>query len=354
MTRIRLNKYFILSLLIYLISCDGPGGKTNFDNAPKIVFESYRSGKSEIYIIDTDGSNEFKLTDDDLKYFNPQFSPDGSKIIYESEGSQYDIFIMEVDGSGQTNLTNRHGWDHSAQFSPSGSQIVYASYRDGNSEIYLMDTDGQNILHLTPGPLTGYNPRFSPDGLKIIFEHEIVSDRSVRNIATVDISGSKPVLLTDHDTDSTLPQYSPDGSKVLYKLGVLGVVGRYDLYVMDSDGNNHLKLPIQSTMGVVFHPQFSPDGTKIAYVTSYWRDPIINMINTDGTGETILTIDPPTGEFPQFSSDGTQIVFASENERWGSSHRKLKTNIYIMFLDGLTTTQLTTEGGFAPKFRSQF
>ena len=49
---------------------------------------------------------------------------------------------MDADGGNQTNLTNDPGFDASPQFSGDGTQIVFLTFRDGNSEIYVMNADG--------------------------------------------------------------------------------------------------------------------------------------------------------------------------------------------------------------------
>jgi len=62
--------------------------------------------------MDSDGNNQTRLTFD--KGLHPQFSPDGSKIVYVSDGG---IYIMNVDGSNQTRLT-QSGDDDVPQFQP--------------------------------------------------------------------------------------------------------------------------------------------------------------------------------------------------------------------------------------------
>jgi Tol biopolymer transport system component len=69
---------------------------------------------------------------------------------------------MNIDGSNQTNLTNNIDKDTSPQFSPDGSKIVFLSDRDGNWEIYIMDVDGSNQTNLTNDSGNDYSPQFQP------------------------------------------------------------------------------------------------------------------------------------------------------------------------------------------------
>ena len=73
-----------------------------------------------------------------------------------------EIYIMDLDGSNQTNLTNTSVRDYSPQFSPDGSKIVFVSNRDGNEEIYIMDSDGSNQIRLTNNSVYDRRPQLRP------------------------------------------------------------------------------------------------------------------------------------------------------------------------------------------------
>ncbi len=55
-----------------------------------------------------------------------------------------EIYLMNTDGSEQTRITNNSADDWVPCFSPDGTKIAFTSERDGNSEIYVMDADGNN------------------------------------------------------------------------------------------------------------------------------------------------------------------------------------------------------------------
>jgi len=64
----------------------------------KIVFTSSRDGNKEIYVMDADGSNQTRLTNDSAVDENPSWSADGNKIVFQSNrtGSPQ-IFIMDKE-----------------------------------------------------------------------------------------------------------------------------------------------------------------------------------------------------------------------------------------------------------------
>ena len=80
----------------------------------KIAFISNRDGNDEIYVMNADGSNQTRLTNNPAM-IRPSFSPDGSKIAFVSNrDGNYEIYVMNADGSNQTRLTNNPATDVSS------------------------------------------------------------------------------------------------------------------------------------------------------------------------------------------------------------------------------------------------
>ena len=115
--------------------------------------------------MDSDGSGVTKLTKNsgsgiyDLGDRDPEWSPDGEKIIFTSHKSgNFDIYIMDADGSNVVRLTHNPVEDMHPTWSPDGRKIVFSSGRNGNMEIYMMKTDGSNLTNVTNNPATDWCP----------------------------------------------------------------------------------------------------------------------------------------------------------------------------------------------------
>jgi len=149
----------------------------------QIAFVSLRDGNAEIYVANTDGSNQHNITNNPTTDMLPIWSPDGKKIAFISfrdEDKRPEIYVMNVDGSDQHKLTN-HSWvipdgeftmfPFPFAWSPDSEKIIFNSARDGNSEIYVVNIDGSNLRNLTTHPADDgiwFSP-WSPDGAKIVF-----------------------------------------------------------------------------------------------------------------------------------------------------------------------------------------
>ena len=115
---------YILSLSILAgpyVGCskDRVSSGDDLESRTKIVFESRRDGNREIYVMNSDGSEQTRLTNNPALDNCPSWSPDGSKIAFWSErDGNCEIYVMNADGSEQKRLTNNPAFDGYSFWSP--------------------------------------------------------------------------------------------------------------------------------------------------------------------------------------------------------------------------------------------
>lgn len=131
-------------------------------------------GSPQIFVANADGSNSKQLTETYLPSWdsgfppfgnlNPQWTPDGEKLVYQSEINEGlpEIYIMNSDGSHQTRLTNTDRRNEDPVISSNGEFIIFSSNRDlsYNHDIFVMDKDGKD-----QNPLSKYT---GDDGLPVL------------------------------------------------------------------------------------------------------------------------------------------------------------------------------------------
>jgi tol-pal system beta propeller repeat protein TolB len=108
-----------------------------------------------------------RLTASDGDDSEPAWSPDGTKIAFRSDRTgNSEIYVMNADGTNPIRLTNQTGSDSDPAWSPDGSTIAFVSDRGGNDGIYVMSADGSGVTRLTGD---GVQPAWSPNGTTLAF-----------------------------------------------------------------------------------------------------------------------------------------------------------------------------------------
>lgn len=257
----------------------------------KIAFiSSHPDGLSvdEVFIMDSDGSNVIRLTNDDLyEDDDPAFSPDGSKIAFSSRRGNRDIYLINPDGSNLTNLTNSTLTTWNPAWSPDGSRIAFDANNPGSGNgwaIYIIDKDGSNLTQLTSSIESFFGPVWSPDGSRIVYSGSV--DRTDNEIFVMNSDGTNKIQLTNNEVRDIYPTWSPDGTKIVFRSDSTPDVG--DIFIMDSDGANLINLT--NTKDVFERWPSWKYGSKIAYSAYSQELKVQQIFLMDPDGSNIIQL----------------------------------------------------------------
>jgi len=160
----------------------------------KIVFASSRSGPSEIWVCNSDGSQPFPLTSfGDSPTNRPRWSPDGRRIAFYSDakGSR-DIYVINAEGGGLSQLTKHPAIDTNADWSADGKWIYFQSNRSGNNRIWKVPVAGGEAIPV--GEISESSPVESADGRFLYYDKGWPDSYGIWRVPT---SGGAEDLIVD-------------------------------------------------------------------------------------------------------------------------------------------------------------
>ena len=250
-------------------------------SAGKIAFATDRDGNFEIYLMDSDGGGQTRLTEDAGEDYQPAWSPDGSRLAFVStRNGNPEIYLMNIDGTGQKRLTNNTANDIAPVWTPDGLQIAFVTDRDGNDEIYLMNPDGSNQTNLTQHVADEASLAFSPNGDMIAFSSN--REDSQFDIYLMHLGGIGAFRLTTAAGDDITPGWS--NQRISFQSNR---DENDEIYAMAADGNNQTRLTKNSDLDV--DPAQTANGDKISFATARDGNLEIYLMNPDGSALQRLT-----------------------------------------------------------------
>ncbi|MGA7415357.1 MAG: winged helix-turn-helix domain-containing protein [Bryobacteraceae bacterium] len=273
----------------------------------------------------------------DLVASGASWSPDGQRIVY-SNG--HDLLVARNDGTEIHKLASFPGSPYTPRWSPDGTKVRFSLYPGRRLTLYAHESsalwevsiDGTYLHPLLPGwnaPPQECCGNWTRDGKYFVFNSRRNGTSNIWAIPEktgwFDRASRRPVQLTMGPMNSYFATPSPDGKRLF----VLGLVPRAELVRYDlKSGRSGPYLGGLSALQL----EFSRDGNWVAY-TSYpqatlWRN------STDGSRPLELSSSPFLTRKPDWSPDGTEIVF--ERSLQGKPPQ-----LYVVSVDGGVARPLT-------------
>ncbi|MBI5586662.1 MAG: PD40 domain-containing protein [Deltaproteobacteria bacterium] len=400
-----------------LIDSEALEGAPSFSpDGQRLVFVSTRDGNADIFSMPFEpldsgtATKAINLTRHKGGDFRPAFSPDGKKIAFSSDRDGYrksDIYVMDADGSKVRRLTRLPGWNGSPAWSRDGRWIYFYSHNEGASGLFRIKADGTDQKQIFSGP--ALSPAVTPQG-RVAFagqqnsrwqifsieedgsdkryesdgQHEywapafdVTSGRMVchgtaepKKSAGLQVPIPGPFLVDNHRQvrlpdrvlelwaiRGTFPSSDPTGRRVVFSEHFQRIItsrpdgsdqqvifepghesvwrpnwskdgqwiacavgptfakptARADIWKFRPDGSQAKNLT-GGAAGNNGFPYFSPDGRQIVFRSGRNGHHEITLMNADGTDVRPLTDFKAVATMPAFSPDGKQVAFTSNKD----------------------------------------
>jgi Tol biopolymer transport system component/DNA-binding winged helix-turn-helix (wHTH) protein len=222
-----------------------------------------------------------------LQFGEDGFQPSirGNRLVYVRLKFNNNIWRRDLSSSGPASPPHKFitstRMESGPQFSPDGSKVAFESTRSGAYEVWMCQSDGSSLMQLTHfNPSVTGTPRWSPDGQRIVFDSRPAGNS---DIFVIDVQGGPPRKLTSEPSNEVVPSWSRDGRWIYF---ASDRTGGWEVWKMPSTGGP----AVQVTRQGGFAGFESPDGKFLYYakgltVPGLWRIP------TNG-GEEVELISP--------------------------------------------------------------
>ena len=256
-----------------------------------------------------------------------------------------EIWVMNGDGTNARRITRNTSDDYGTVWTRDGKTLIFGALQFAPNDsgalvprtayLYSVNADGGEPTRLSPLDMRAQFPSLSPDGSKIVFHGGRGRIQAPAEIFVMNSDGTDVQQLTSNAYNDIRPDWSPDGKKIVFASNRDGSI---QIFVMNPDGSNVIQLTRSDSKFNNRAPAFSPDGKRIAFVSNRDGDPEIYVMNSDGSGQTRLTTNTGEDSDPEWSSDGTRIIF----DRAVPVGNKFVPQLYLMNPNGSDVRALTS------------
>ncbi len=293
----------------------------------------------DIVVANVDGTGRRQLTSSAELDIQPTFSPDGTRIAFQSlalGGAIVELVVMDADGGHRMTVATKPASIGNGQatsidwrllsWSPDSRVLAYTGLAGGRPQIFLAQADGSGSTLIGDRALEGQDPAWSPDGAHIAFRGGRYDKDRGLYVMNADGSGVRRLTSPQEDAAGSThsffaPMWSPDERWIAYTK-VLGSSDRQVWVVGVGDG---VERAISKAGGYDDAPSWSPDGSRLAYfrsphpITSFGR---FVVGRPDGSGE--IELSPPVGGSPV----GTMDISGNDAPTWSPDGTKLIGRLY--------------------------
>src|SRR5216684_2457836 len=264
-----------------------------------------------------------------LQFGQDGFQPSirGNRLVYVHLKFNNNIWRRDLNSSAPASPPDKFitstRMESGPQFSPDGSKVAFESTRSGAYEVWLCRSDGSSLMQLTHfNPSVTGTPRWSPDGQHIVFDSRPAGNS---DIFVIDVQGGPPRKLTSEPSNEGVPSWSRDGRWIYF---ASDRTGGWEVWKMPSTGAS----AVQVTRHGGFAGLESPDGRFLYYakglsVPGLWRIP------TNGGEEVELISSLEAGYWGYWAAVENGIYYLNTTTKPGTAFFDITTHRITRLFD---------------------
>jgi Tol biopolymer transport system component len=236
--------------------------------------------------------------------FRPWWSPDGSKIVFESDrGGSQDVWVVDAAGGSPRQLVNWPGYEANAVWSGDGSAIYFGSDRDSKlGDLWKVSPNGGEPVRVTREGVFG-GPLASRPGVSDIFAATVGKREGQLTLTRVGADGKVHTVWDRSSAGLFAPEISPTGDS-LAAMAEQADGKLRSMIIPARGGEGRVILNAGDEIGA-----WSPDGGSMLYQINSGGSTDIGILNLrDGTTRR-LTNTPENEAGGEFTPDGRTVVF---------------------------------------------
>jgi len=244
-----------------------------------IAFISNRGGVPNVFVIDSDGANERRLTSS--RSNKAQWSSDGSTVLFSGGGADSGrVFAVAITGGDVRPVASIAG--RGPVLSPDGHAVVYLSGPWTSTATMVARPDGSGARRIAGGGTTAWNGAWSPDSKRIAYTYGDSSRRLQVHVVGADGEADAPVTHTSaEDGSAQLPAWSADGKRLAVQVNNSSA-GNAHIWTVDLATGKTRKLAPHTEKFLDEIPSWFPDGQHLAFQSNRSGRTEVWVMDSDG------------------------------------------------------------------------